>query len=76
MRSPSMRDQREILRFLDAAGAQHGAPGLADGHDIGMVAEDRQRMGSDSAGGDVQHKRHQLAGQFVQGGDHQQQALR
>ena len=71
-----MRDQREILRFLNAAGAQHGAPGLADRHHIGMVAENRQRVGGDSAGGDVQDKRHQLAGQFVQRGDHQQQALR
>ena len=71
-----MRDQREILRFLNAAGAQHGAPGLTHGHHIGMVAEDRQRVGGDSAGGDVQDKRHQLAGQFVQRGDHQQQALR
>ena len=71
-----MRDQREILCFLDAAGAQHRTPGLTDGHNIGMVAEDRQRVGGDGAGGDVQDKRHQLAGQFVQRGNHQQQALR
>ncbi len=36
-----MRDQRKILRLLDAAGAQHGATGLPHGHDVGMIAEDR-----------------------------------
>ena len=35
-----MGNQRKVLGFLDAAGAQHGATGLAHGHDVGMVAED------------------------------------
>jgi hypothetical protein len=41
-----------------------------------VIAEDRERVGGDGAGGDVQNKRHQLAGQFVQRRDHQQQTLR
>ena len=71
-----MGNQRKVLGFLDAAGAQHGATGLAHGHDVGMVAEDRERVGSDGTSGNVQDKRHQLTGQFVQRGDHQQQPLR
>ena len=29
-----LRDQREVLRLLYACGAQHGAAGLADRHDV------------------------------------------
>ncbi|MNH35702.1 hypothetical protein D3C79_964110 [compost metagenome] len=69
-------NQRKVLRFLDATGAQHGATGLTYGHYVGMIAEDRQRMGRHGACGDVQYKRRQFTGQFVQRRDHQQQALR
>ncbi|MNV52271.1 hypothetical protein D3C71_1443530 [compost metagenome] len=69
-------NQRKILCFLDVAGAQHGAAGLAYGHHVGMVAKNRQRMGGDGARSNMQHKRRQFTGQFVQRRDHQQQALR
>ena len=72
----NMRDQRKVLRFLHATGAQHGAAGLAHRHDVGMVAKNRQRMGRDGARRDVQHKGRQLPGQFIQRGDHQQETLR
>ena len=67
-----MRNQRKILRFLDAAGAKHRAAGLAHGHDVRVIAKDRERVGCHGARGDVQHKRHQLTGEFVQRRDHQQ----
>ncbi len=67
-----MRNQRKILGFLDAAGAEHRAAGLAHGHDVRVIAKDRERVGCHGARGDVQHKRHQLTGEFVQRRDHQQ----
>ena len=48
-----MGNQREVLRFLHIAGAEHGATGLADSHHIGVIAENRQGMGGDGAGRDV-----------------------
>ncbi len=33
-------DQGKILRLLDAASAEHGAAGLAHGHDVGVIAKD------------------------------------
>ena len=40
-----------------------------------MIAEDVQGMIRQRAGGDVEHARHQLAGDLVHVRDHQQQAL-
>ena len=48
----------------DAAGAEHRAAGLTHGHDVRVIAEYGERVGCHGAGGDVQNKRHQLAGQF------------
>ena len=48
----------------------------AAGHHVAVVAEDRQGMGGDGAGGDVEHRRGELAGDLEHVGDHQQQALR
>ena len=39
-----VRDGREIVSLLHRPRAQHGEPGLAAGHDVGVVAEDRQRV--------------------------------
>ena len=66
-----MGNQRKILRFLHATGAQHGAAGLANGHHVGMVTKNRQRVGGDGTRRNVQDKRRQLPGQFIQGRDHQ-----
>ncbi|MNH17447.1 hypothetical protein D3C79_771190 [compost metagenome] len=71
-----LRNQRKVLRLLHVTGAQHGAAGLAYRHHVGMVAENRQCVRSDGTCGDVQNKRRQFTGQFVQRRDHQQQALR
>ena len=37
--------------------AQHGKAGLAAGHDVGVVAEDVQRVGGHGTGGHVEHGR-------------------
>ena len=71
----SLGDQRKVLRLLHRIGAQHGAAGGATGHYIGMVAENRQRMRGQRPRRHMQHERRQLAGDLVQIGNEQQQAL-
>ena len=56
--------------------ASSATPGLAACHDVGVVAEDRERMGRDCARRDVQTAGGQLARDLVEIRDHQQQALR
>ena len=70
-----VRDQRHVGRLLHGVGGQHRKAGLAAGHDVAVVAEDVQGMIRQRAGGDVEHARHQLAGDLVHVRDHQQQAL-
>jgi hypothetical protein len=55
--------------------AEHGEAGLTAGHDVGMIAEDVQRVCRDGTGGNVEHGRELLACDLVHVGDHQQQAL-
>ncbi|MPM69303.1 hypothetical protein SDC9_116248 [bioreactor metagenome] len=71
-----MGDRRQVLGLLHPAAGQHRPAGLADGHHVGMVTEDAQRMGRDRAGRDVDHRRGELPGDLVHVRDHQQQTLR
>ena len=57
-----VRDQREVLRFLHRAGGEHRPTRAAGVHHVAVVAEDRQRVGGDRAGGDVDDRRRQLTG--------------
>ena len=66
----------QVHDLLHVALAQHGKAGLAAGHDVGVVAEDVQRLGGHGTGGHVEHGGQQLAGDLVHVGDHQQQTLR
>ena len=66
----------EIHDLLNVALAEHGKAGLAAGHDVGVVAEDAEGMGSQSAGGDMEDAGEQLACDLVHVGDHQQKTLR
>ena len=65
----------QIHDLLGVGLAQHGKAGLAAGHDVGVVAEDVQRVGGQGTGGHVEHGGQQLTGQLVHVGDHEQQAL-
>ena len=65
----------EIHYLLDVALREHGEAGLAAGHDVGVIAEDVERMGSDATRGDVEHARQALASDLVHVRDHKQQAL-
>ena len=66
----------QIHDLLRVVLAEHGEAGLTAGHDVGMIAEDVQRVGGDGTGGHVEHAGQQLAGDLVHVRDHQQQALR
>ena len=66
----------QVHDLLDVALAQQGEAGLAAGHDVGVVAEDVQRVAGHGTGGHVEHAGQQLAGDLVHVGDHQQQTLR
>ena len=66
----------EVHDLLNVALAEHGKAGLAAGHDVGVVAEDAQRVGSQSTSGDVEHAGEQLAGYLIHVRDHQKKTLR
>ena len=70
-----LADEGEVVRFLHRGRRQQHHPRLAAGHDVGVVAEDRQRVRGHGAGRDVHAERRQFAGDLVEVGDHQQQAL-
>ena len=71
-----VRHARQIHHLLYRRGGQHGEPGLAGGHDVLVVSENRQRLCGQRTRRDVEHARQQFAGDLIHIGDHQQQTLR
>ena len=70
-------DEREVVRLLDGSSrASMAKPARAHGHHVLVVAEDRQRLGGDGAGRDMEHRRGQLAGDLEHVGQHEEQPLR
>ena len=69
-------DEGEVLGLLDGGGGEHREAGLAAGHDVGLVAEDVEALVGEGAGGDMEDRGGELAGDLVHVGDHQQEALR
>ena len=65
----------EIHDFLHVALAEHGKTGLAAGHDVGVIAEDVQRVGGDGTGGDMEDAGQLLGRDLVHVGDHQKKTL-
>ncbi len=68
--------QGEVVGLLHRACREHrpaGGPGV---HDVAVIAEDREGVGRDRPGRDVDDRRRQLAGDLEHVGDHQQEALR
>ena len=68
-------DRSQILGLLNRSRRQQGEAGAPGTHHIGMIAEDRQGMGGDAAGGNMHAEGRQFTGNLVQIGQHQQQAL-
>jgi len=68
-------DERHVVGLLRVGRGEHGEPAAARGVDVGVIAEDRQRMRGHCPRSDVQHAGRELAGDLVHVGQHQQQAL-
>ena len=71
-----MRHGSQIGSLLDTAAGEQREPRLAAVHHVGMITKNGERMGTHGAGGHMQHAGQALAGDTVQRGDHQHQALR
>ena len=70
-----MGNDSQVVGFLDRSCAGHGITGGAAAHNVGVVAEDRQRLSGEGAGGNMEDGREHFAGDLVHVGDHQQQTL-
>ena len=71
-----MGDEGHVHGLLDGGGAGHREAGLAAGHDIAVVTEDRQRLGGDGAGRDMEDAGEHLTGDLEHVRNHQKQSLR
>lgn len=71
-----MRHSGKVHNLLYRRGGEHRESGLARGHDVLMVAENRQRLCRKSAGGNVEHTGQKLSCYLVHIGNHQQKTLR
>ena len=71
-----MSHGRQVHNFLRVALSQHGEAGLTDSHNVAVVTEDVQGLGSNGTGRHVKDAGQLLGCDLVHVGDHQQQALR
>src|ERR1022692_4953341 len=71
-----MRNQGEVVRFLNGIGGQEAEAGRPRSHHIAVVAEYRKGMRRDGPCRDVDDAGGKLARDFVHVWDHQQKALR
>ena len=71
-----VRDRGKVHDFLRVGLAEHGEAGLTAGVDVGMIAEDVQRMGRDGTRGDMEDGGQQFTGDLIHVRDHQQKPLR
>ena len=71
-----VRHWAEVHDFLDVALREHRKARLATAHDIGMIAEDVERVARERTCAYVEDARQLLAGDFVHVGNHEEQALR
>ena len=68
--------QSEVHGFLGVVGAEEGKAGLTSGHDVLMVTEDGQGVGSEGTSRNMEDAGEKFASDLVHVGDHEQQALR
>ena len=66
-----MRYGSQIHDLLHIVGAEHHKAGLTAAHYIGVITENRKRMGGQCSGGHMKYRRCLFAGQFIHIGDHQ-----
>ena len=70
-----MRDERQVHSFLYGVGREHRKARLTARHNVGVIAEDIERVRRKRSCAYVEHGRQQLARYFVHIRDHEQQAL-
>jgi len=68
-------DEREVVGLLDRRGGSHRVTGGAAAHHVGVIAEDRQRLGRERAGRNMKDRREHLTGDLVHVRDHEEQSL-
>ena len=71
-----VRHEGEVVGFLAGIAAQQGATGGAAGHDILVVAEDRESLGGECPRAHMDREGEEFARDLVEVGDHQQETLR
>ena len=71
-----LRDQCRIMGFLYVGRGNEREAGGSGGHDVGMVAKDRQRRRGERPCRDMKHRWGQLPGYLEHVGQHQHQPLR
>ena len=76
LQARGLRDDREVVRLLNGVRREKREPRLAAGHDVGVVAEDRESVRRDRPRRHVHHERRQLARDLVHVRDHEEEALR
>ncbi len=70
-----MCDRREVVGFLDRVAREEGKARGAHGHDVGVIAEDTERLRRERPRRDVDHGGSELARDLVHVGNHQEEAL-
>ena len=73
--SGKVRYAAQVHDFLHGAGAEEGETGLAAGHDVGVVAEDGERVGRNGTRGHMEDAGEQFARDLIHVREHQQEAL-
>ena len=66
----------KVHHLLYGAFGQHGETGLAACHNVLVVTEDTEGVGSKRTGGNMEDRRNQFARNLVHVGNHQEQTLR
>ena len=73
--SGEVSHQSQVVSFLDGGGGGHGITGGTASHNVGVIAEDGERLGGKRTGGNMEDGREHFTGDLVHVGDHQQQTL-
>ena len=73
--SGSVGHESEVLAFLHAAGGEHGETGLAAGHHVGMVTENRKTLHGEGTSSHMEDRGGQFARNLVHVRDHQEKTL-
>ena len=71
-----MGDEREILRFLHGVRGEHREARLTARHNIAVVTKNAKSLTSEGARRNMEHRRGQLARNFIHIRNHQEKSLR